>query len=432
GKGPEANISKAGETINYQINITNAGNSDLTNITINDSLVNLIGPNGDNASVGILNVGETWTYSGTYTVTQQDIDNSRARDGLINNTATVDCDQLNPKSDYAEVPIEGVTAYTIDKIITDVSGNGPASYVTKAADTVSYKVNITNVGNVSLTNIAITDTLIGLTGPVGDNSPAGILDPGETWTYNGIYNVTQQDLNSNGGGDGFIENTATVDCDQLEPKSHSAEVPLQIVPAYTIDKIITDVAERGSESPVMKAGETVSYKVNVTNAGNVDLTNITLNDSLAILVGPTGDNLPIGVLNVGETWTYNGIYNVTQTDLNTNGGGDGFIENTATVDCDQLEPKSHSAEVPLQIVPAYTIDKIIIDVAGRGQNSPVTKAGDIISYQIKVANADSVDLTNITVTDSLINLTGPTGDNFQSGVLNVGEVWVYEGNYTVT
>ncbi len=33
-------------------------------------------------------------------------------------------------------------------------------------------------------------------------------------------------MNNNGGGDGFINNTATVDSYQLEPKSSSAAVPL--------------------------------------------------------------------------------------------------------------------------------------------------------------------------------------------------------------
>ena len=53
-----------------------------------------------------------------------------------------------------------------------------------------------------------------------------------------------------------------------------------------------------------------------------------------------------------------GTYTITQTDINSNGGGNGLIENTATVDCTQLEPKSHSAEVPVKKISAYAIDKI--------------------------------------------------------------------------
>ena len=55
---------------------------------------------------------------------------------------------------------------------------------------------------------------------------------------------------------------------------------------------------------------------------------------------------------------------------------------------DQLEPKSHSAEVPIKATPAYIIEKAIVDVAGKGPEGNVTKAGDIISYRVKVTNAE--------------------------------------------
>ena len=42
------------------------------------------------------------------------------------------------------------------------------------------------------------------------------------------------------------------------------------------------------------------------------------------------------VLEVGETWTYTGSYTVTQADIDSNGGGDGFINNTATVSSNEL------------------------------------------------------------------------------------------------
>ncbi len=50
-------------------------------------------------------------------------------------------------------------------------------------------------------------------------------------------------------------------------------------------------------------------------------------------------------LNVGESWVYTATYTVTQPEIDSNGGGDGVINNTATVDCDQLEPKEDTEEV---------------------------------------------------------------------------------------
>ena len=441
GKGPEGNVTAAGEVVTYRINVTNAGNVDLTNVTLNDSLINLTVYSESLSTNGILNVGEIWTYTGNYTVTQDDINSDGGGDGVINNTATVDCDQLDQKSDSAEAPIQGVTVYIIDKVVTDVAGQGPSGYATAAGDVISYQINVTNTGNVDLTNVTLNDSLIDLAGYSESLSNDEILNPGETWTYTGNYTVTQEDINSNGGGDGLISNTATVDCDQLDQKSDSAEVPVCTTPAYIIDKVVTDVAGKGPSGHVTSAGEVVTYRINVTNAGNVDLTNVTLNDSLMnmSLIEPAGDNAPVGVLNVGEIWTYTVNYTVTQEDIDNYGtpdedideGVEGDIDNTATVDCDQLDPKSHSAEVPLG-VPIYSIDKIITDVAGRGPAADVTAVGDVITYQINVSNIGNLDLSNITVNDSLITLTGPEGDNAPVEILNVGEIWTYTGNYTVT
>ena len=432
GNGPAGNVTKAGVIISYKVNVSNVGNVDLTNVTLNDFLVNLTGPAGDNAPLQVLNPGEVWTYSGTYTTTQTDINSNGGGNGLIENTATVDCTQLEPKSHSAEVPVKKISAYAIDKTIIDVAGKGSAGIVTAAGNIIKYRINVSNTGNADLTNVIVADSLINLTGPVESKNADRILNSGENWTYTGNYTATQADLDNNGGGDGLIENTAKVSCDQLGPKSQIVEVPVKATPAYMISKTIKNVAGQGPSGKATKAGDVISYKVNVSNVGNVDLTNIMLNDSLVNLTGPAGDNAPLQVFNPGEIWAYTGTYTVTQTDINSNGGGNGLIENTATVDCDQLGPKSQTAEVPVKATPVYIIDKEVIDVAGQGSSGKVTKAGDVTSYHVNVSNVGNVDLTNITLTDSIITLTGPEGDNSPLNVLNPGETWKYSGTYTTT
>jgi len=440
-KGTTANVTKAGEVITYQITVNNTGNVDLTNVTVNDTLIgNLTGPTESKNEDGILEVGETWIFTGNYTVTQADINSNGGGDGFINNTATVDSDELEPLSDSETVPIEQNPEYTIDKIVTDVADQGPTGNVTKAGEVITYQITVNNTGNVDLTNVTVTDSLIeNLADPSGDNPITGVLEVGESWIFTGNYTVTQADINSNGGGDGLINNTATVDSDQLPPEEDTAQVPIEEIPieenpAYTINKTVTDVAGKGPTGNVTRAGDVITYQITVNNTGNVDLTNITVNDTLIEnLTGPTADNPVVGVLEVGETWTYTGTYTVTQADINSKGEGDGLINNTATVDSDQLGPKSDNAEVPIAGTLSYTIDKTVTDVAGKGPAANVTKTGEIISYQINVTNTGNVDLTNVTVTDSLIeNLTGPTGDNNDPGVLNPGETWTYTGTYTVT
>jgi hypothetical protein len=108
-------VDAAGDVITYEIVVTNDGNVTLTGVVVSDPL--LEGANGTlGAAVetggtgvngdGILDVGETWTYTGTYEAQQSDIDNDGGGDGDIDNTATVSSDELDDETSSASVPIE--------------------------------------------------------------------------------------------------------------------------------------------------------------------------------------------------------------------------------------------------------------------------------------------------------------------------------------
>src|SRR5690606_26111983 len=73
-------------------------------------------------------------------------------------------------------------------------------------ETISYTFTVTNEGNVSLSNVTVTDPLIAIiTGPTGDTDGDGELDVTETWTYTGIYVINQDDIDL-----GSVKNQATV------------------------------------------------------------------------------------------------------------------------------------------------------------------------------------------------------------------------------
>ncbi len=414
------NVTAAGNLISYNVNVTNNGNVDLTNVIVNDPLLtgNFTGNNDT-----ILNTGEIWTYTGNYTVSQADINSNGTGTGLIINNATVDCDQLGLLNDNATTRIIQNANYTIDKNVINVAGQGPGGNVTAAGQVIRYNVNVTNTGNIDLTNVIVNDPL--LTGNFTGNNDT-ILNTGEIWTYTGNYTVSQADINSNGTGTGLIINNATVDCDQLGLLNDNATTRIIQNANYTIDKNVINVAGQGPGGNVTAAGQVIRYNVNVTNTGNIDLTNVIVNDPL--LTGNfTGNNDTI--LNAGEIWTYTGNYTVSQADINSNGTGTGLIINNATVDCDQLGLLNDNATTRIIQNANYTIDKNVINVAGQGPGGNVTAAGQVIRYNVNVTNIGSIDLTNVTVTDPL--LTGNfTGNN--DTILNAGEIWTYTGNYTVS
>ncbi|AMN43730.1 MSCRAMM family protein [Rhodoplanes sp. Z2-YC6860] len=71
----------------------------------------------------------------------------------------------------------------IDKVTVDgsVSGDGISVH---AGDAISWVYTVTNPGNVSLSNITVTDNIQGaVTSFTGDDNNNGMLDPTETWTF---------------------------------------------------------------------------------------------------------------------------------------------------------------------------------------------------------------------------------------------------------
>ena len=447
GEGPSGTVDEAGDVISYQIVVTNDGNVDLTGVDVSDPLIDatLTGPTESDTTDGILAPGETWTYTGTYTVQQGDINDDGGDDGDIDNTATVSSNELPDESDSEETPIDRNPSYTIDKTITDVDGDGPTGTADEAGDVISYQIVVTNDGNVDLTSVDVSDPLIDatLTGPTESDTTDGILAPGETWTYTGTYTVQQGDINDDGGGDGDIDNTATVSSDELDDESDSEEAPIDRNPSYTIDKTITDVDGEGPLGTVEAAGDVISYQIVVTNDGNVDLEGVDVSDPLLEgangTLGSATESIDAdGILQVGETWTYTGTYTVQQGDINDNGGGDGDIDNTATVSSDELDDESDSASAPVDTGGGGQ-DTRILHIEKDADLTSVDSTSDVITYTMLVTNIGTVAIANVTVDDPFLSDEAPVlsggfnvGDTNTDGLLDIDETWQFTGTHQVT
>ncbi|MDD5265298.1 MAG: lamin tail domain-containing protein, partial [Candidatus Bipolaricaulis sp.] len=203
------------------------------------------------------------------------------------------------------VPLAQSPAYPIAKTASavDTAGNG---IIDRAGEIVGYTIAVTNTGNQSLTGVLVSDPLLGaLSGPTGDLGTTGVLDVGETWTYTGSYTVQQNDLDTNGGGDGDIDNMATVSSNELPDESDSEAVLIANADLGVVKEI--DDATPGE-------GQTIVYTIVVTNHGPSDATDAVLRDILptGLLYAAddgagaysTSTNLwTIGALAVGESRT---------------------------------------------------------------------------------------------------------------------------------
>ena len=239
-------ITDAGDVIHYNIHVANTGDVTLTGVTVTDPLTGA--PAGQVASLA---VGGSEDLTANYTLTQSDIDNhgsnavDHTTDDKITNTATADSDQTGPKDSSVDTPITYAPDVSIDKTATIADGHAD-----HAGDIVNYTVEVSNPGDVTLTNVDVTDSFEGLQAldltnsnsfnPVthtgntfNDPNNNGTLDPGETWTYTYQHVVTQTELDTRGvDGDGSLDNTATVTttAPDLGPLSDSASIPILLGP----------------------------------------------------------------------------------------------------------------------------------------------------------------------------------------------------------
>ena len=256
-------------------------------------------------------------------------------------------------------------------------------------------------------------------------------------TCTGSYTVTQDDLDDNGGGDGDIDNTATADSAETDPVDDSADVPVSQEPAMTIEKTVTSVENAdGSDGGgvVDFAGDVVNYSIVVTNTGNVTLNNVTVDDPLIDDLTCTPGQP--SVLAPNESMTCTGSYTATQDDLDSNGGGDGDIDNTATADSAETGPEEDSADAPVVQAPAHTLVKTFLQ-------NPVD-VGDIGTFQLVYTNTGNVTLTDIEITDDVkpllqvqnVSISGAgsctdTDTNIQTVECSVGSL-APNGSVTVT
>jgi len=133
-----------------------------------------------------------------------------------------------------------------------------------------FTITATNSGNMTLTNVVVSDSLIT---PTGGTTPCASVAPGETCTLIGDYEVTQQDVDN-----GEVLNTASANSDQTDPVDTDLITPVPRNPA--IDLIKQAELDDANGNGLGDAGETIDYTITVTNTGDVTLTDVEVFDSL--------------------------------------------------------------------------------------------------------------------------------------------------------
>ncbi len=367
----------AGETVNYTITASNIGGSSANGIKLADVLPP--GLNGKNLQETFaLKAGETRVFKLEAQVA------SDAK-GSILNTATLDGNQQKlsasasvwvkvapaPMPEPRAPPARLKLSKTVDQ------------FEVKRGDTVQFRIVVSNTGGTIATGIQLKDAM-----PVGlvaaKLETVFDLKPNETREFP-ITALVAEDAK------GFIRNTATLEGNNQSLKA-SARIHVNPPPTQTV-LLAKLKLEKTVDKAVAQNGETVNFRVKVSNTGNANATGIKLSD-----VMPEGIQAPnleqTFDLQAGESRAFEIPAKVAQTA--------GTIRNSANLFWNDQRLQA-SASVRIQILKPIPVSraepaKLKLEKFADTQSA---LPGQAINYSLKVSNTGGTIAKGIKLEDVL-------------------------------
>ena len=421
---------KAGDTLRYTLTAANTGKCTLTGVSFADEAEGfdqvIYDWSGASEGEGILRPGEIVRVQFTYSISQKDINN-----GAVVNTAVVT--GISP--DHSEVS-------ATDTVETALSQTGMIT-VTKSAnvlkmenagpgDEIIYTMTAENIGNQTLSNVDFTDEKEGLgdleinwAGPSGEH----VLEPGEKVTARAVYKISREDIENESTANTVVVHARTPNGEEVEPAEDTVTTPItrkdSLKVTKTVDRsVIADA----------RVGDKLNYTIKVTNDGNTVLHEITLTDELAGIADADcdwqGASMGKGILLPGESMTAATSYCIQQSDIDR-----GSVKNTVLATAlnskdEPTGPVRDDATTQIGGKSAFTITKTV-DKASLTNAVP----GEVLTYTVTGKNTGSVTLTEVSLKDTLKDVTAFTYDWSEAtagdGILLPGESVYATCTYTV-
>ena len=444
--------------IAYRVVVKNIGNIALSDIEVTDALAPILNTTSEQVAtydgagtwtIDALAVGAEATITYTYTVVEADI----LKKSILNTAFVSADDPRDPEnkittSDDEETALKDPNGHLkVTKVTTSEPRNGE-SY--ELGETITYEITVLNNGNLTITDIDVTDTLAKdeKTYPEQVIGHIDSLAPNTSQTFEFSYKVTEADILA-----GSVVNKATatgtspdpdvpeVPVDEGETKDETEDLDATLTVTKT-----SDVAEGAT----VGLGETINYTITVTNDGNVPYTGVKVVDDLAGLVIAENERytvnedgtVEVGDLAVGETVTITASYVVTSEDIKA-----GYVLNTATAGADPIDdpkdpenPKQPDGEDDVTIETDDLNATLTVVKTSDVAEGEVAKIGQTIHYTITVTNEGNVPYTGVTVIDELAGLVIDANERYtvaEDGTITVGDLAVGEivtitASYTVT
>ncbi|MFY1113169.1 MAG: SdrD B-like domain-containing protein, partial [Methanosarcinaceae archaeon] len=383
---PTGPVLDVGDTVTWEYVVTNTGNVLLTDIVVTDDRL------GEICTITELMPGENETCNATGTAEVGQYANLGNATGYYENMPVSDED---PSHYY----VEPVPAIDIEKSTNGDDADTPTGPVLTVGDTVTWEYVVTNMGNVPLTNIVVTDDRLGEICTIpelmpGDNQTCTATGTAEAGQYANLGNAT-----------GYYEDMPVSD----EDPSHY----FGATPAIDIEKATNGEDADAAPGPMIVAGGTVEWTYVVTNTGNVPLANVAVVDDQGVTV-----SCPTDTLAPGESMTCNATGTAIPGQYENLGTTTGEYGQTTVSDAD---PSHYFGAEPAVDIEKHTNGNDADEPTG-----PFVMVGAPVTWEYIVNNTGNVELTNVEVYDDVLGYVGTIA------VLPVGatETLTMDGNAT--
>ncbi len=322
-----------GQTMNYSGIVSNSGNITLTNVTIVDSA-----PTNGTRVYGpiILAAGETASFTASFVVPADFC-------GTHTTTARgLDACTLSP--------VTATSTTTCPVTVTPqiaVTMNCPPQATPKKG-TFTFTGTVSNPGNVTLTNVFVTNDQ-----PSNNTPVIGpiTLAPGASTNFSGSYLVPCSDCCE-------VTDTLTAHGEDRCGGTLVADTTTQICPLLTTPRLV--VIENCPATPVAVGG-VFEFTGFVTNAGDV-----VLRDVYVVSSQPAANTPVLGPIELapGESEEFSGSYTVVA-------GGSGLLVSASATDVCQSRPVTAAANCSGPIIPPVQANAITVAITGNGTVSGV-------------------------------------------------------------
>ncbi|WP_426564988.1 DUF7507 domain-containing protein [Angustibacter sp. McL0619] len=380
----------AGQIITYSFRVTNSGDSTVSSISIADTLTAPAGPvPAITCPVTSLAAAASTTCTGTYPVTQADVDNGAILDSAVANGVDIAGGAVASSPSAATVTVTRSPALSVSKTAS------PAN-VSTAGQSIAYSFVVTNTGNVTVHGISIADVLAAPAGPVPTIScPATTLSPGAATTCTATYSTTQNDIDH-----GSVTNTATAS--GFSPTNAPVTSGSSTASVSAASGASLALVKTASPTVVTAAGQPVAYSFKVTNTGNLTVTGLSIADTFTAPSGPAPNvTCPVTQLAPNATTTCTASYSATQADIDNGTILNAAIAHATDAQGHPVASAQSNASVSVTATPRLDLTK----TASRGT---VTAAGQQVTYTFVVTNRGNVTIRNVAIADTFTSPAGPT------------------------